>query len=1136
MSDPTADRDPFEVVAESFLAQYRAGHRPSITEYAAQFPELAEQIHELLPALAMLEQDLTIDPDPSGEQPFTAASPGEERRLGDYRILREIARGGMGVVYEAEQVSLGRRVALKVLPGHLAEDSHGLERFRREAKAAAKLHHTNIVPVFEVGRDGNVAYYAMQFIQGQGLDQVIDELLRLRRMEQTPSGAEEPGPTAATSTRALQSRAPGPIVESLLSGRFKIQGAAPSSDILPVAISRFAGDTIQTSEFVLADSVPTRAGATKTPVPSAVLPGGSQVSMAALSGRRAPFFRSVAEIGHQAAQGLAYAHASGIVHRDIKPSNLLLDHAGVTWITDFGLAKGEDEGLTHTSDILGTLSYMAPERFRGEGDARADIYGLGLTLYELLTLRSAFKSRDRLKMIEQIKNQEPPRPRAVDSRIPRDLETIVLKAIEKDPLARYQSADAMAEDLGLFLADEPIRARQISASERSWRWARRNPAIAVVGGVLMALLVAVSVGSMLAASYFRRALVRETQARAALAEANTKVQARYELALDAIQTFHTGASEDFLLKQDQFKDQRQWLLKSAAEFYGKLSALLGKETDLASRRALADSNFELADLMNQVGDKEAALAAHRAVLAAREALAAEPGSGSGILVDVDESLTAMAEILDLLGRTDDAVEAYRRSESLLAGPAASDRAVRDALANCRSGLGSFLYKTGKRAEALAACRLARADQQALAAGPGASTKARRDLAATVERIAWLLAESGKLTEAESEYRTALAIQQELVGAKPTVTGFRHDLAFYHDHLGVVFDRMGKWSEAEAEFRTMVAIEQKLADDNPAVTEFRRKLALGHNNRGEMLRRAGKLSEAETEFRTALAIRQKLVDDNPAAIHYRYGLALSHDSLGLVLRDKGKPAAAEAESRIAVALLQQLVHDNPAVAEFRKYLGLIHNDLGDLLRSLGRPSEAEGEYRTALAILKQIADDSPTNAEFRMGLAIAQNNLGLQLARGKRFPEAFTALETGLAIRQKQVDADLNNSAYMKDLGWSYADRGKARVLACQPALASADLRQACELWAKVPSLDTETRFEQAGVLALLAGLGKDLKSGVTAAEAAAFADQSIAALRDMITAGWARREELKEPEFASLRGREDFKKLLAELEAKHEGS
>ena len=152
---------------------------------------------------------------------------------------------------------------------------------------------------------------------------------------------------------------------------------------------------------------------------------------------------------------------------------------------------------------------MAPERFRGEGDARADIYALGLTLYELLTLRPAFDSSDRLKLIEQIKNEEPARPRSLDGRIPRDLETIVLKAIDKDPGRRYPTAEAMAEDLRRFLADEPIRARQVSASERYWRWARRNPVIAVLGGVLTAVLVAVTAASLTAASYFRDSAGRE---------------------------------------------------------------------------------------------------------------------------------------------------------------------------------------------------------------------------------------------------------------------------------------------------------------------------------------------------------------------------------------------------------------------------------------------------------------------------------------------------------------------------------------------------------------------------------------------------------------------------------------------------
>ena len=214
------------------------------------------------------------------------------------------------------------------------------------------------------------------------------------------------------------------------------------------------------------------------------------------------------------------------------------------------------------------------------------------------------------------------------------------------------------------------------------------------------------------------------------------MQARYELATDAIKTFHTGVSEDFLLKEEKFKDLRNRLLKSASDFYGKLGALLGKETDLASRRALAQANFELADLTDKVGRTEDALAAHRQVLAAREALAAEPGADVETKVDVGRSLTAVAGLLSAAGKTDEAEATYRKAETLLADLARSSpstQAARAALAYCRTGMGMLRYNTGKFVDALVSYRLARDDQEALAAAPGASNEARRDLADTIHR-------------------------------------------------------------------------------------------------------------------------------------------------------------------------------------------------------------------------------------------------------------------------------------------------------------------------------------------------------------------------------------------------------------------
>jgi eukaryotic-like serine/threonine-protein kinase len=468
----------------------------------------------------MVEQDLSVDADSDAEPPARAAIGGGSRRVGNYRILGEIGRGGMGVVYEAEQVSLGRRVALKVLPRHFAQDPRALERFRREAKAAARLHHTNIVPVFEVGQDGETAYYAMQLIRGQGLDQIVEELRRLRESGREADGHEpaksEGRETAETvvgprmdAPSSPQGRELDQTMGMLLTGRLAAEGSGvvgrgEDAESGLAGTERFdpAATSGQRPEAPRLDVRPAPVAPDRSP--SAVLPGGKRVSEVDTSGHRRPYFRSVAQIGRQTAQGLGYAHARGIVHRDIKPSNLLLDTEGVVWITDFGLAKADDDGLTASGDILGTLRYMAPERFRGEADARADIYALGLTLYELLILRPAYDSTDRLRLIERIKNEEPARPRSIDPQIPRDLQTIVTKAMDKHPDHRYQTAEALAEDLRRFLADEPIKARQISTSERYWRWARRNPVVATLGGVLTAVLVMATIGSWLMTARFAK--------------------------------------------------------------------------------------------------------------------------------------------------------------------------------------------------------------------------------------------------------------------------------------------------------------------------------------------------------------------------------------------------------------------------------------------------------------------------------------------------------------------------------------------------------------------------------------------------------------------------------------------------------
>ncbi|WZP00283.1 protein kinase [Isosphaeraceae bacterium EP7] len=496
MISTDGDRDPLDQLAEEYLERYRRGERPAVSDFMARIPGQAAEVRDLLSALLMLE-----GLKPQGDQTRDFAKGGVGAGLGtglelvgDFRIVREIGRGGMGVVYEAEQISLGRRVALKVLSPSTVRTSQQVQRFLREARAAAQLHHTNIVPVFGVGDQDGLHYYAMQFIGGQGLDKVLDEVKRLRgratgltARENPETGNERSGPTATEASSRL------------MTGGYETTLA--SSEALDTPRAAPMARTVEPSFARATDS----------------------------DGRYA---MSVARVGVQVAEALEYAHHQGILHRDIKPSNLLLDLKGNVWLADFGLAKSsEDDDLTQTGDLIGTLRYMAPERFRGVCDARSDVHALGLTLFECLALRPAFEASSREGLVFQMTEKEPLRLRSINPSVPRDLETIVHKAIEREPADRYPTAGRMADDLRCFLEHRPIEARRVGSTEKLTRWARRNPGLATLGtavAVLLALIVVVIAVADLrlrgehtkALANLRRAVTAEGEAVARLLESS----------------------------------------------------------------------------------------------------------------------------------------------------------------------------------------------------------------------------------------------------------------------------------------------------------------------------------------------------------------------------------------------------------------------------------------------------------------------------------------------------------------------------------------------------------------------------------------------------------------------------------------
>jgi serine/threonine protein kinase len=509
--DSRPDEDRILPIVQEYQAAWESGRPPSRREFLRRYPDLAEALLPYLDALDAMHAVVPVLH--SGEETESTRDNLTSEALGDFRIVREIGRGGMGIVYEAIQMSLGRRVALKVLPFAATLDSRQLQRFKNEAQAAASLHHTHIVPVYAVGCERGLHFYAMQLIDGRTLDSVIGEL-----RDQLGLG----------------------------------------------------------QEFDNASTVLARTGTTG--------------SLRTSRGRES--FRRAAEIAEQVADALEYAHNAGIIHRDIKPTNLLLDTKGQVWVTDFGLAQiSADSSLTRTGDLIGTLRYMSPEQAAGQHlhvDQRTDVYSLGATLYELLTLRPVFTSSDRQTLLRQVLNEEPIPPRVIDRSIPVELETIVLKALAKSPQERYTTAGEMAADLRRFLDERPIMARRPTWIERTRKWMRRHPAIVGSG---LGLLVLSTIGLSVSTALIWRA--REQTHKALLAERQRAWEAeqRFQLARRSVDALVQMAEQE-MGDAPHLMSLRKRMLELALEYYQEFIELRQDDPSAAAELSETKARIE----------------------------------------------------------------------------------------------------------------------------------------------------------------------------------------------------------------------------------------------------------------------------------------------------------------------------------------------------------------------------------------------------------------------------------------------------------------------------------------------------------------------------------------------------------------
>jgi eukaryotic-like serine/threonine-protein kinase len=861
-------RERLTDILDRYFSALEQGVPPSRDELLAAHPALSGPLRAYLDRLDELHDAAVGFATPVGREDEIVGPADEEKRLGDFRLLREVGRGGMGVVYEAQQISLGRRVALKVLPFAAVLDSRQIARFKHEAQAAAQLDHPNIVSVFAVGVDRGVHYYAMQFIDGQPLDRALAEL----RCDL----ASLP-PTKRTDAAAMR------------------------GDVADVSTVDYC-------------------------------PAGSGSLLSAGPVNQHEYFRTVMRLGIQAAEALHAAHEHGVVHRDVKPSNLLLDGSGKLWVTDFGLARcRSDAAVTRTGDVVGTLRYMSPEQAMGKPalvDQRTDVYSLGVTLYELLTLQPAFAGEDGPALLRQIEQQEPRPLRQLQPKAPADLETVVLKAMAKQREDRYATAQELADDLRRVLEGKATLAKPPTMAERLRKWTRRHRrAVAVAMAVCLLAMLGMAASTLLIAREKAR-----TEQNYALAERH------FREAQDAVDCLGKRVAER-LSDVPGAAQVRRELLRETLRYYA--SFVDQAKENPALRADLALTYGKIGAMNAEIGSNDEAIEAHEnAVKLFKELVAGNPREPDyRRRLAISENNLALA--LGRSGRIDAARWAYRDAirlqDKLVAESGDTSQYLSD-LALANNNLGLLQSETGERANAETLFRDAIRLQVRLLELAPRDPELLRNLAASLNNLSALCV-AAEPNRAAELYAKALAYQTNAAAMRPDELKYRNDVAVTHNNLGAVQSRQGQAAEAAASHARAVDIQRDLVRAAPAQNAYRRDLAVSYNNLGLAESRLRRASSAEDSFRQALVLQEALVRQNARDLDLQSNLGGIYNNLGMLLQELQRNAEAADNYRHAVEHQKIAWEQAPQVSRYRAFLSNHYYNYARILRRLGRADEA-----------------------------------------------------------------------------------------------------------------------------------------------------------------------------------------------------
>jgi serine/threonine-protein kinase len=1064
-------------------------------------------------------------PDPFGgsgsatarERPKKRSNKAAAGSIPGYEILGTLGRGGMGVVYRAMQKGPNRVVALKMILAGAHADERDLMRFRIEAEAVGQLKHPNIVQVYEVGEQDGVPFFSLEFVEGGSLQD-------------------------------------------------KITSAPP------------------------------------TPPQSA-------------------------HLIQQLAQAMDYAHRQGIIHRDLKPANVLLTQDGVPKVTDFGLAKrlAEDSSQTRTGAILGTPSYMAPEQAAGktkELGPAADIYALGSILYELLTGGPPFHGPTVYDTIQMVQDVEPVPPTRLHPKLPRDLETICLKALSKEPRKRYESAGLMAEDLRRFLNHEPILARPTPVWERVYKWARRRPTTAALVGVSSLAAIVFVFGlfafarqqsqrakqeALLKQEALDQEAIAEDQRREAELQRNRAVEQEklaeqreheaelqraradknFQHATAAVDEMLTRVAEEKLLNEPRMEKVRRDLLQKAVGFYQQFSqeqenqAYLREETGRAHRR--------LGEIHELLGDQAGAEKDYRSAIDIFGDLVKKMPHQPDLASKLANTLSQLQVVLQSLGRRQDAEQAFHKSLELkkqLVSRFPNTADYRFDLATSLSNRGLFLLTQNRPAEAEEPYLQAVTILDRLAADFPKAGDYQLELAVTCKNYGALLSSTRRSGEAEKYYTRAAGALDRLAEQFPEKQRYQNERGLAYWNFGMLLQMNGKLRESENKYRTAISVFEKLIEKHPTVAEYRQVLANTDNNLSILLQSMNRLREAAEAANQARELLTRLSEEFPTVPAYRQELARALDQSGFLLAKTNRGALAEDAWKQAIGMQKQLVADFPSEPVYRQELARSHGNLGILFASFNQQAKSEKEYRDAIAILDKLEADATASGSKAIvtsyrdeSLTFSSNLASLLVAAGRR-ADAQMVLQSMVKLLEKQLSAFPGAARYEGALGYTFANLARLQV-------------EVNKLNEARPYLQDAIRHERAAMKAAPqnSGYKQDLpRLYLSLAEISvgledhAQAVKAIADLREFIPTGWPdllrtagllarsipladkdktiaepKRKELakaygdqamellqraiqdgsigsdyvrKAEEFESLRSRDDFKKLLAEMDAK----